>query len=52
MWALLVLRRPGLRAGAQPLRAVGGDATLLLPANFVPRCYYDSAFKSRFEHCG
>ena len=29
-----------------------GDATLLLPANFVPRGYYNSAFKSRFEHCG
>jgi hypothetical protein len=29
-----------------------GDATLLLPADFVPRGYDDSAFKSRFEHCG
>jgi hypothetical protein len=29
-----------------------GDATRLLPANFVPRGYYTSAFKSRFEHCG
>jgi hypothetical protein len=28
-----------------------GSAELLMPANFVPRGYYNSAFKSRFEHC-
>ncbi len=30
----------------------GGETTLLLPANFEPRGYFESAFRSRFEHCG
>jgi hypothetical protein len=29
-----------------------GSATLLLPPNIEPRGYYQSAFKSRWEHCG
>ena len=28
-----------------------GSATLLLPKNFTPRGYFNSAFKSPFEHC-
>jgi hypothetical protein len=30
----------------------GGDATLLLPANFEPRGYFTSAWRSRWSHCG
>ena len=29
-----------------------GSAVLLLPANFEPRGYYNSAYRSRWEHCG
>jgi hypothetical protein len=29
----------------------GGEATLLVPANFHPRGYYNSAFRSGWEHC-
>jgi hypothetical protein len=29
----------------------GGSATLLMPANFVPRGYFNSAYRSRWEHC-
>jgi hypothetical protein len=29
----------------------GGDVTLLMPANFSPRGYFNSAYRSRFEHC-
>ena len=29
----------------------GGAATLLMPDNFVPRGYYNSAYQSRWEHC-
>ena len=28
-----------------------GSAELLMPANFTPRGYFNSAFKSPFEHC-
>ena len=30
----------------------GGGATLLVPANFEPRGYFESNYKSRWEHCG
>ena len=30
----------------------GGGAELLVPANWVPRGYFNSAYKSRWEHCG
>ena len=30
----------------------GGGATLLVPARFTPRGYYESAFRSRWSHCG
>jgi hypothetical protein len=29
----------------------GGAATPLMPANFEPRGYYNSAYRSRWEHC-
>ena len=30
----------------------GGGASLLVPANHTPRGHYNSAYKSRWEHCG
>lgn len=29
-----------------------GSASLLVPANWTPRGYFNSAYKSRWEHCG